>query len=295
MGIKKWTILLGVCSVLLIAGSVTTIVLRDTEGPTISFGDNKLSYTEGDDASLLLEGVTAYDRYCGDVTSSLVVESIVPLSDGKTAKVIYAARDRYNNIAKTTRNVQYIEKPSEASSEEAPEEVANKPDDSFAEFEAKAEEARRQEEELAEKEAKELAAQAEAEAAEIEAEELAKKEAEEAKKKAQQAKKRKDEEAKRKAQEEQNAQAAAANAAIPPVHSGSVSLKTNSVTIHVGDSFNPIDYVADASIDGINVINQMHISNQVNSAVPGEYKVSYAAYHADGFTTEVKTLTVKVE
>ncbi len=93
---------------ILLVISLVAIATSDRTGPVITVDENvKLSYTEGQDESVLLQGVKAYDKRDGDVTSSLMVESTIV--KGNIIKVRYAAKDKHNNvtIAKKYREVSY--------------------------------------------------------------------------------------------------------------------------------------------------------------------------------------------
>lgn len=81
---------------------------EDTDPPVIQFPEGTLLYEEGSDRSSLLEGVRAADEVDGDVSDTLFVESVIPLQDGKRAKVIYYAKDHNNNVAKVDRVVDYM-------------------------------------------------------------------------------------------------------------------------------------------------------------------------------------------
>lgn len=88
--------------------SMIAIATSDKTGPVITVDDAiKLSYTAGQDESVLLQGVSAYDKRDGDVSSSLMVESTI--IKGNVIKVRYAAKDKHNNvtIAKQYREVAY--------------------------------------------------------------------------------------------------------------------------------------------------------------------------------------------
>lgn len=88
-----------------LAGAVAAMkVIDDDKPPVIDFQeDTEVTYTEGDSYDVFLEGVTAEDNRDGDVTGSLVVESVYPTEKGDTAMVIYVARDAKNNVAKVSR------------------------------------------------------------------------------------------------------------------------------------------------------------------------------------------------
>lgn len=94
--------LLAVCIVL--AGYVAGTRLKmDKTGPKITFEDEIL-YQEDMDVNELLEDVKAYDEIDGDVSDSLMIESIYPLDDTKVV-VVYVAKDSKNNITKVKREL----------------------------------------------------------------------------------------------------------------------------------------------------------------------------------------------
>lgn len=80
----------------------------DNIPPVISFPDVKAVYTEGSETELLLDGVRAIDEVDGDVSDTLVVESVIPQQNQKQATVLYYAKDRSNNVVKTSRIVDYV-------------------------------------------------------------------------------------------------------------------------------------------------------------------------------------------
>lgn len=81
---------------------------RDNTPPVIKIPDGaELIYQEGEDTSILLEGVTAIDEKDGDVSDTLVVESVLPMQDESKATVLYYAKDRSNNVAQASRTVEY--------------------------------------------------------------------------------------------------------------------------------------------------------------------------------------------
>lgn len=105
---------------LLAAGAAWIVIEQDREGPIITVDDtDQLSWYSGMEKSKLLSGVTAVDNVDGDVTDSLVVESIKQdLETGDKVVVTYAAKDSSNNITKVTRVVDYSEVPVDDSEEE---------------------------------------------------------------------------------------------------------------------------------------------------------------------------------
>lgn len=80
---------------------------EDKVPPVISFSDELVLYREGEDTSLLLKGVTAEDDIDGDVSDTILIESILPMKNQTTATVMYYAKDKSNNIAQASRRVEY--------------------------------------------------------------------------------------------------------------------------------------------------------------------------------------------
>lgn len=80
---------------------------EDTVAPTILFSDELVLYREGEDTALLLKGVTAQDDVDGDVTDTVVVDSVLPMKNQTSASVIYYAKDRSNNITQASRRIEY--------------------------------------------------------------------------------------------------------------------------------------------------------------------------------------------
>lgn len=80
---------------------------EDKVAPVISFPEETVVYEEGTDTAILLEGVRVYDEVDGNVTDTLVVESIIPMDNNQEATVLYYAKDKSNNIAKASRIVTY--------------------------------------------------------------------------------------------------------------------------------------------------------------------------------------------
>lgn len=101
---KNKGIFWGVCvvDVLALAGCVYLYVQQDQTAPVISFSDENLVYSDRMETSDLLEGVHAYDKHDGDVSSSLLIEKISKTADGQVI-VTYAAKDDSNNVSKSSR------------------------------------------------------------------------------------------------------------------------------------------------------------------------------------------------
>ena len=77
------------------------------EPPQITMEQDELSLSVGDPKERLLEGVRAQDAQDGDVTDSIVVESVRGLVSDKRFTVTYAAFDAAGNVSKAQRTVFY--------------------------------------------------------------------------------------------------------------------------------------------------------------------------------------------
>lgn len=109
--------LMAVASIGLGGGVVSMEMMSDDNPPVIEFQKDEVTYSEGDSYDVFLEGVTAQDDRDGDVTDSLVVESVYLTESGKHVTVIYVARDKENNVAKVSKWLNCKENPESASAE----------------------------------------------------------------------------------------------------------------------------------------------------------------------------------
>lgn len=82
---------------------------KDNLGPVITMEETQVYAKVSDGEEVLLQGVTAVDAKDGDVTSSLVVESISDFVDGQTRYVNYAAFDSDNHVSKASRKLIYVD------------------------------------------------------------------------------------------------------------------------------------------------------------------------------------------
>lgn len=81
----------------------------DTMPPVITLEEGTLRVSVSRGEKGLLEGVTALDGVDGDVTASLVVESVTLSGGDGTVSVVYAAFDAAGNVAKAERVVQFTD------------------------------------------------------------------------------------------------------------------------------------------------------------------------------------------
>lgn len=102
MSTKGLTIGFFIADAVLIALCAFFYLQMDRTAPVITLPDTEQIYTTGTDNDQLLEGVTAYDSYDGDVTDSLLIEKVTETGKGEVI-VTYAAVDSSNNVAELSR------------------------------------------------------------------------------------------------------------------------------------------------------------------------------------------------
>lgn len=108
---RNWIslLLIVVCLATLFGYQTVDRVRTDVKAPVITMEEQLLELSVQDPREALLAGVTAQDDRDGDVTASLVVESIRLLQKDGTVTVTYAAFDRSGNVAKQSREVRYTD------------------------------------------------------------------------------------------------------------------------------------------------------------------------------------------
>ncbi len=86
-----------------------TRVKTDTVPPKFTVDTAQIELSVSDPESMLLQGISAYDSRDGDVTHTILVESITAINEEHVAIVTYAAFDRSGNVGKIKRNVHYTD------------------------------------------------------------------------------------------------------------------------------------------------------------------------------------------
>lgn len=79
---------------------------RDTEGPVITMKKDTIKASIEDSDQTLLKGVKAKDKKDGDVSDSLIIESMQIEDDGNCT-IVCAAFDKSNNVSKASRTVKF--------------------------------------------------------------------------------------------------------------------------------------------------------------------------------------------
>lgn len=108
---KNWIslLLIVLCLGILLGYRELDRIRTDSKAPVITVEEKPLELSALEPRSALLQGVTAADDRDGDVTASLVVESVRLLRGDGTVTVSYAAFDRAGNVAKVQREVRYTD------------------------------------------------------------------------------------------------------------------------------------------------------------------------------------------
>ena len=88
---------------------VMTRNFKDTTPPVITVEEQMLEISVKDDRDILMTGITAMDNRDGDVTASLLVESVYGITEDHETTVTYAAFDRAGNVSKIQRKVRYTD------------------------------------------------------------------------------------------------------------------------------------------------------------------------------------------
>lgn len=81
----------------------------DKAGPVFSLEEELLEVSVTDPNEVLLQGITAADDKDGDVTTSILVESVYGINDNHETTVTYAAFDRAGNVSKIQRQVRFVD------------------------------------------------------------------------------------------------------------------------------------------------------------------------------------------
>ena len=106
---KIWLIFV-IMVVLAFAGFYGMQVMKaDSSGPVISGGKDQMEVSIHDGDEVLLSGITASDKKDGDVTSSLIVESISNFYDDGTRMATIVAFDSDHHISRVERELRYTD------------------------------------------------------------------------------------------------------------------------------------------------------------------------------------------
>ncbi len=88
---------------------ISTHLKADKTIPVITVEDGILEVKVEEGEEALLKGVTAFDEKDGDISDSLLVESISRFSQVGYCKVTYAVCDKDNHVVNATRQIHYTD------------------------------------------------------------------------------------------------------------------------------------------------------------------------------------------
>lgn len=253
------------------AGTVYLVLNRDKTAPEIKVpADNTLTYVAGQDKKLLLEGITAVDDKDGDVSDTLMVESVKPTSDGTQAEVTYTAMDNSRNVAKEKIIVNYQASVEAAPTDsgQTPEGTDANPENGEAGTEAPAPEGEGTGE-------GEVPTDAPADTPT-------------------------DPAATEQPPQETAGSAEATEAAIAQLPAGSPQFRLNQyeVTLPVGSKFDYSTYIQDITDDKDDrsaLFRQIQLQNPVDTNTPGTYEVVYYVVDSDGNQSNTAILKVNIQ
>ena len=117
MSKRGMTVVLFLLTVALIGAAWYFLKDVDRTRPEITFTGDPAPYSEGEDVSILLSNVTAFDSHDGDLTSEVRVNQITPIDNKTRARVTYAVIDARKNIATASQIVDYTPLPDESTDE----------------------------------------------------------------------------------------------------------------------------------------------------------------------------------
>jgi hypothetical protein len=246
---------------------ITLYLLEDKEAPVIEILDDSVVYQGDQNAGVLLTGVKAIDKQEGDVTASLVIESIHELATGDKVSVIYAARDSKNNVVKKERILEYVkvdvvganvltEEEQDGLSSNINSEVTNE-ENNNTNLETQGETSL--DGVTGDLESEQDTEETEADV--IDNEDI---------------------------NQDDNT---------PLVSTGDplIKLNTYEVTIAAGGYFNPMNYIEDAVDDVDDAWRRIRIVGEYHTSTPGEYTLEYYVVDSDGNQSNVETLRLVVE
>lgn len=103
---NRIVILMGIIAAVCVVVSIVLYIGSKNDTPEIIVPDEEITYEEGGDTSILLNGVTASDKEDGDISSKIFIDEIVVLSD-TSAQVIYGVVDSDGASTSATRDITY--------------------------------------------------------------------------------------------------------------------------------------------------------------------------------------------
>lgn len=101
--------LISLCMIVFFGYTAADYLRADLVPPEINFGSETLEISVQDPKSVLLKNVSATDAHDGDVSDSLVVESVRLINSNGTISITYAAFDAAGNVAQEKQTAKYTD------------------------------------------------------------------------------------------------------------------------------------------------------------------------------------------
>ena len=120
---KIQKVLLIAAAIIVVLYGINRVMLYrayDKSGPEITFDKELLKVSVKSSEKKLLKGVKAEDKKDGDVTDSIIIESISKMQENNERFVTYVAFDSDNNVTKAERRIRYTDYTGPRFSLEAP-------------------------------------------------------------------------------------------------------------------------------------------------------------------------------
>ena len=108
--LKRLSVLLFVVSLILLGSHIFKVrMLDDRTGPVFQMDSRTIEVSVKDGQEALVKGLTATDAKDGDISDSIIVESIGPFTGTGSRIVNYAALDSDNHVTHTKREMVYTD------------------------------------------------------------------------------------------------------------------------------------------------------------------------------------------
>ena len=108
--LKRLSVLLFIVSLILLGSHIFKVrMLDDRTGPVFHMDSRTIEVSVKDGQEALVKGLTATDALDGDVSGSIIVESVGPFTGTGSRIVNYAALDSDNHVTHTKREMVYTD------------------------------------------------------------------------------------------------------------------------------------------------------------------------------------------
>lgn len=96
-----------IIAVILFAVYILLMNIKSNEPPQISIGIDDDVFSVSDTSDVLLNGVTAYDKEDGDISSKIIIEPLSTFDNENKRVITYVVVDSDNNVTKVEKYISY--------------------------------------------------------------------------------------------------------------------------------------------------------------------------------------------